>query len=441
MFVGAGLGPSFYDGTIGAGLPKKVSDFSFENNSFTMNGESKSFADLFSFARGGTNGTASYTDSDGIIKYANINTPRYDYSTGTRGLLIELSRTNINVRSAPCSATNSWSLETNGMSAVSGYLAPDGSTDGVLLTGSATTGIQALNPPTSGNYSANSQYAHSIYVKPGTENRIQLTSGSTVAGTARANFLLTGAGTILAVTGGTARITPAPNGWYRISLVLTAAAAGTGGVILCFIGQDSDARKPQVGSFSGKNLYVWGAQVENSSYPTSYIKTSGVVQSRGSDLCRVLSALTTTIWDNDGGTIDIEYTVPNTTTSGGRIPFSICDTVAGSSGNRIFIEGYSSTRQFWWNVVNGTVNQASIYGVATIDNIKQKQAVATKDNDAVLVQNGAVVNSDTSLTIPRNLNLIEIGSFQNAFQLGGVIHRVYFNSDRLTNSQLQAMTA
>ncbi|MEO2040046.1 MAG: hypothetical protein ABGW90_15345, partial [Martelella sp.] len=49
-------------------------------------------SDAITFTRAGT---ATYVGSDGLIKTAAIDQPRFDYSTGRRGLLLEGPATNL----------------------------------------------------------------------------------------------------------------------------------------------------------------------------------------------------------------------------------------------------------------------------------------------------------------------------------------------------------
>jgi hypothetical protein len=80
-------------------------------------------------------GVATYVDSDGLIKSADPNTQRVDYSTGMAGLLVEESRTNLTLYSSDLTQTN-WVL--NSLTAAKTATGPDGvANSATTLTASA----------------------------------------------------------------------------------------------------------------------------------------------------------------------------------------------------------------------------------------------------------------------------------------------------------------
>jgi hypothetical protein len=82
-------------------------------------------------------------------------------------------------------------------------------------------------------------------------------------------------GTIdLTSAGYTSSITAIGNGWYRCSLTSTSTITITNAVVVSASG----------GTFS---TYVWGAQIEASSYPTSYIPTTSASATRVADVMHV----------------------------------------------------------------------------------------------------------------------------------------------------------
>ncbi len=69
------------------------------------------------------------------------------------------------------------------------------------------------------------------------------------------------------------------NGWYRLK-------ASSPTRVYCSIGFAVNATNPAGGSgVNGSNMYIWGAQLEQQSYATSYIPTSGSSVTRNQDLC------------------------------------------------------------------------------------------------------------------------------------------------------------
>ena len=79
--------------------------------------------------------------------------------------------------------------------------------------------------------------------------------------------------------GHTAKIENYGNGWYRCSITYTAINTGSGFSSFYYL-SDTNGSTTVVGS---GGLYIWGAMREQSSYPTSYIKTSGSAVTRSAE--------------------------------------------------------------------------------------------------------------------------------------------------------------
>lgn len=78
-----------------------------------------------------------------------------------------------------------------------------------------------------------------------------------------------------------ATITDFGNGWYRCTFTLTANATGTASAQI-FLAQSGSITIPTANGTDG--VYIWGAQLEQGAFPTSYIPTSGSSVTRSADL-------------------------------------------------------------------------------------------------------------------------------------------------------------
>ena len=81
-------------------------------------------------------------------------------------------------------------------------------------------------------------------------------------------------------SGNTAKIEDYGNGWYRCTITYTLTS---GGVIAFYL---SDSDNSSVVTDSG-GVYIYGAQVEAGSYPTTLINTSGSSVTRNADACSI----------------------------------------------------------------------------------------------------------------------------------------------------------
>ncbi len=215
--------------------------------------------------------TGTYYDKSGLMKLADINEPRFD----KQGLMIESGATNLYTYS-----------ETIG--AGSGVTATNNA--GISPMGDNTMSLITENTANTEHYAgdrnivltANTVYCFSVFVKAHTNSRnlyLRIASGSTagvffdpVAGAWSGN----GTGAAYSDRG----FEDIGNGIYRVWITFIAAASQST-VIRIQLANGVTA------SYTGdgkSGLYVWGAQLEESPAPTSYIKTISATVTRAPDL-------------------------------------------------------------------------------------------------------------------------------------------------------------
>jgi hypothetical protein len=263
-------------------------DFVYDaDGRFTLNGTV--YNDLTSFlsASGGTFSRASvgtYFDSAGILQTAASGVPRFDYDPIThaaKGVLIENSVFNLFARATEFD-NGTW-VKSNITATANLINAPDATLTADLINEGSAAGLHTLYQVR--NVTAGKPYTISVYAKAGTGNLIQLTlQTSTFSGLGYANFDLT-AGTV-ASTGGTlvaSGIQSSNNGWYRCFITETATASSLGSY--GYIGMISTATDGRFPSYTGisNSIYLWGAQFELNSFPSSYIPTTTAAVARAAD--------------------------------------------------------------------------------------------------------------------------------------------------------------
>ena len=230
---------------------------------FALNGSPVGFSQLGTFT---ASGTRYEKQASGPLTPRGVNIPRLaDYSTGARRWLMEGAVTNLILRSQEFSSAP-WSTPTNTSITNNVALAPDGT-----MTAERWSTTGAPYPSVFQTVTVANSTAHtlSVYAKAGTLDRLSLEfrgSGTTP----NAIFDLS-AGTVVS---GSGVISPAGNGWYRCAITVTSIDTSE----LVIIGAYNQSGAP------AGNFYIWGAQLEVGSYPTSYVATTGGTSTRAPDL-------------------------------------------------------------------------------------------------------------------------------------------------------------
>jgi hypothetical protein len=193
---------------------------------------------------------------DGLIEEVTSDVPRLDWlNSNCPSLLLEPQRTNGFTYSEQFEQ-GVW-FKSNCTITTNQIIAPDGTLTADLATSTANGG---------GVYRFNSwnttEKTVSIFVKINTSNTAEIFNGS--AGTNRVVFDLVN-GTVDTEGGSmTGTIKDFGNGWYRLTATHTAVTGQTFGL------------KPE----TNESLYIWGAQIEDGGYSSTYIKTEASTLTR-----------------------------------------------------------------------------------------------------------------------------------------------------------------
>lgn len=368
--------------------------------------------------------TATYFDATGVMRTAAANQPRYDHDPVTgalRGLLVEEQRTNLLLRSQEFDNA-SWIKNGSSITA-NAAVAPDGTASGDLITSAASAGVSYVQCTVT---LAASTYTASFFVKAAGSSycAVRVQDGST---NPEVRFYLQdGSASVSQGSPVAYGAVPVGNGWWRC-WVTTAAAATTGwaGVYVY------SATGSRAYTAAGESLLVWGAQLEAGSFATSYIPTTSAAVSRAAD---VLSAPLSSIgWNAAESTLFAEYIVPWT-----------------SAGATRGVAGVDSTGRFIYFTAGSGLIPAMFDGTNTAStsailvNVNSKTASAFSSGGQAMCSNGGAVSStpfDGSFgAAPTALRIGESGQGSST-QLCGHIRRLRYYPRRLSDAQLQALTA
>jgi len=196
--------------------------------------------------------------------------PYYGEGATPKGLLIEEQRANLLTDSDNVldRFSHQNSTETNDQ-----VLSPNGTVSGDSLVpdtnnASHTSFISTLS------ISASTSYAYSMFVKANGYDFVQLTfTGGFGNNDVWANFNLSTGATASKGSAATSSIEDYGNGWFRCVVIgTTGASATTGGPAFAAIGSDTASRDPSFAGDGTSGIFVWGAQLEQASFATSYIE-------------------------------------------------------------------------------------------------------------------------------------------------------------------------
>ncbi len=398
--------------------------------------------------------TATYFDRLGVMRTAAANEPRIDFDPATlacRGLLIEAPRQNLLLYSQEFN--NAEWAKLNVILTADAATAPDGSQTADLIVANTTDGQHFCDSNTSGTYTDGTKYAFSVFVKA---------AGSVYA--AIANFYAAGAtegvysvfnlqtGTVHASTAESAKITPLPGGWFRISHVVTVNSAATyPNSLMSRVAVPSPTGSLLQYTGDGTSgLYIWGAQLEQENAPTSYIPTTSSQVTCAADVATMTGANFSSWYRQDEGTVFVDL-APGDFSATSRGLWAVGDpTLAFEVRNSFYaaVEPYSGGTFKVSAAISGSEQLGFPAAPGTFAvGAFAKTAFAYQQNNSAAALNGTAGSTDTNCSVPTGSNFgLSIGCLAQAWNgganyLNGHIRRIAYWPKRLPNAMLQALTA
>lgn len=380
--------------------------------------------------------TGTYFNSSGVLTSAAINAPRFDHTyNGTswisRGLLVEEQRTNLAQRSEDF--TNAfWTKSTCTISSNS-LASPDGNTTADLVVEQTGTVNAGIYTQTGVSVTSGTTYTATSYVKANGRNiLIQYFQSNTFPSSGRIAWFDLANKTTQVQSGVTASIDDVGNGWLRIRTTATAtasAASGYGTLTVDAMGS--------TGGYTGNGssgFYIWGAQLEAGSFPTSYIPTTSSPVTRSADVCQITGSDFSSFWNASEGSFAVEYDQIGQTNNASR-SVVLFGTSNGSGSYACYYEDYLGN-EYWKNY---TTDYSLAIGPTSVGQVN-RFAGCVKTNDVAATRNGSAVLTDTSTTIKTGQVALGIGcvadTAPSTFWNGHIARLRYFNK-RLTDKQLE----
>jgi len=388
-------------------------DLNFEETKTLTDDVSGNNLVTFSRASSGT-----YVGSDGLIKTAVTDAPRFDHDPVTGeslGLLIEESRTNLLTYSEEFD-DGSYLTAANG-----GLVVPTKTPNQATAPDGSLTADKIDYPAVSAAGTYSLIYRNAVTLSGSHSSSIYL-RGAVGGEKVYLYYIVDGiySNTLCTLT----------TEWQRFSVIFT------GGTLSYWhLGVDLRSGSGQVAQ-SASTIYAWGAQVEaNASFPTSYIPTSGSTVTRAADIATIEGTNFSSWYNQSEGTVfSISSSVTNLQSSAERYPYLIYQDDSNRHGFGYRSGGFDN---FVHNTFAGGSRQFSPVDAGDPTYTNDKTAYSYSNTGGSTVHNSQEWSSSTSDLSVINPTILYIGG---TAYLNGHISRLAYFPTRKTDQQLIDLT-
>jgi len=377
----------------------------------------------FTFSR---SGSATRINSQGLIETVGNGVSRLNYPlidgkvVGCPHHILEPQRTNLLTESQSFS---NWQKSATNIIA-SDVISPSGQSDAKkIITNNATNQAYANFTAT---VTSGATYTFSVFAKKGEVRFICLVGLNPVTFSYFDLELgLKGTSTV------TSRMEDYGNGWYRCSATFTASTTSK----FCGIYLTPADNSLTASSIpNGNGNYIFGASLEQGSFPTSYIPTNGGTVTRSAETANGSGDAST--FNDSEGVLMAEISAFKNTDISNRF-ISILNGTDINNGFYMFYGGDINRIRFQYKTSSGDFNFITT-NYNTEDN--NKIAFKYKSNDISVWINGIEVKKDTTISsTPTGLNNLAFDRAGNEDFYGNTKQIQYYDS-ALTDSELEALT-
>jgi hypothetical protein len=380
----------------------------------------------FDFSR---SGSATRIAKNGLITTVDSNIPRLEYpmidgvQKGCPSLILEPQRTNIFQRSEEFSNAY-WNISRIETPYIADVVSPDGTLNAYTL--------EISNGETNGGgvyrsgISISGDNSWSVFAKKKTANYLVLADTGT---TTNAAYFDLENGTVGTTYNATGEMQDFGNGWYRCTMKYTLTSSGIKFIYLSNLDGATNG-----GVVGGDSIYIYGAQLEQGSFQTSYIKSNGSATTRQAETCNGAGDAAT--FNDSEGVLMAEISA--LADDGTNRQSALSD---NSSSDRVMINLHATSNQIQGYITNNVGEQADMRYIVADSTLFNKVAVKYKLNDCALWVNGFEVATDTSATMPSSLQVYDFDNYGGSLPFYGKVKQLQYYNSALTDSELEKISS
>jgi hypothetical protein len=395
--------------------------------------------------------SATRTNETGLVEVVPANAPRFDHSydpvsgsVRSLGLLVEEQRTNLLLRSEEFDNSTSWQA-TNASVTANNIISPNGESVADKLVESTSNSTHRVATSIGGLLAG--VYTFSVYLKAGERDSAAISLFTSAEGERGMNINLTNGTVISTFSSPTSfSITPAGNGWYKASVSLTLSVNATITAIVYI---------NLYGLYTGdgtSGIYIWGAQLEQGSFPTSYIPTTTSTVTRTADNVSMVGENFSSWYNQSEGTVYADTRIVGVQTARFDRLWAITNSNLNQDGLGLFISGPSGTFGIYditttiggvtqYPEAGGTLGTSGM-GITASSTPRLKSCFGFTTGNTNISYNGRLPNSSgvtiTNLLTADRLFIGQPQRFQGHSCM--TISQLTYYPRRLTNAQLVTLT-
>jgi hypothetical protein len=375
--------------------------------------------------------SASYYNSSGNLTFAASNQPRFDYNPmdlSSLGLLIEPSRTNLFIYSENFNQAY-WTKQDLSLSA--GALAPDGVTASTKIAETTATSFHSIG--LSPSLSSGQNYVLSFYAKALERSWLAVETVN-LAGTSKVSYVNLSIGTTGTSTHSKVRVRPINNGWHQVFIQFTSDSGGTTPTLA--IGTALGDNSMSFAGTTGSGYYLWGLQLEQGNFGTSYMATNGTTFTRAADVATVTD-LSWLIGGSDSrGSFILDAQVPFVDYN---MPFIQLDNGSTSSSHRLGIDSGSYSSRY--QMQESAVSELNLTSGTWNDGDRKKICAFFKVGSGGLAENGNTTVKGTPANVAyTGISTLRLGADHATTSFSGHLLKVQYMQEAFNDETCKQLS-